>query len=335
MTITINVNIIITYTSALFVFIHSYKFRGLYKTLLLFLGAVIVGGGLENINTIFGGYYYPGSELTLFIGECPFDVILGWYVIIYCTSYFSHALIGNFKESYYIFGIGTKPEAINKNLIKNEVLRAALAGYLAVNLDFLIDPVAVHNKWWIWLVDNIYVLGVPVGNYIGWWFLIFWTLLIYDLILNYSGIKELSTKITSGLWSIGTIISSLLTGFILLGFTIWFAMKGVRTEGLDTYPLDASITPQRVEGIIIAAIMIISAIALIMLSSLFEDKLPEPRPEKYIWKVLPSIIMLIFWGIIMVVAVISGPIFVAIGILYCVPYLAICIYFLFRPPDIK
>ena len=71
---------------------------------------------MENINSIFGGYYYPGdaSDLIVFIGLCPFDIILGWYVIIYCCSYMSHILIGKGKNSLPIQGIGTNPEKIDK-----------------------------------------------------------------------------------------------------------------------------------------------------------------------------------------------------------------------------
>ncbi len=47
MVISANMNIIITYSLAVLVAIHSLKFRGVYKTLLLFFGAVIAGGGLK------------------------------------------------------------------------------------------------------------------------------------------------------------------------------------------------------------------------------------------------------------------------------------------------
>ena len=114
MSVAVDLNLVLTYTLAVFVSIHAIKFRGAYKTLLLFFAAIIIGGGLENINSIFGGYYYPGSasNLIVFIGLCPFDIILGWYVIIYCCSYFSHILIGKGKGSLPIQGIGTNPEKI-------------------------------------------------------------------------------------------------------------------------------------------------------------------------------------------------------------------------------
>lgn len=331
MVVSINMNIVITYSLAIAVTIHSYKFRGLYKTLILFFGSWIIGGGIENVNSIFGGYYYPGSELTLFIGVCPFDVILGWYILIYCCSFFAHSLIGKGRGSLPIIGIGTAPIAIDKQFLKDTILRAALAGYIAIDIDFLIDPVAVENKWWIWQINNIYILGVPLGNYMGWWMLIFWGVFFHDLIMAYCSVNNKNEKFTSTVWSIGAITASLLTGLILEGFTIWWGMKGVRTEGMHTNALDSTITPERTVGILWALIMILAAIGLIMASSFVKNKFPEPRPTQYIWRILPSIIMLIFWALVMVVAVLTGPIFVAIGVIFCVPLLVLCVYLINCP----
>ena len=95
----INIFIILIYALAAVVIIHSYKFRGIFKTLLLLLGVFIVGGGIENINVIFKGYDYPREGLTIFFYHCPLWVVLGWYGILYCASFASHILIGRGKGS--------------------------------------------------------------------------------------------------------------------------------------------------------------------------------------------------------------------------------------------
>jgi len=330
LTVSVNMNIIITYSLAVLVTIHSYKFRGTYKTLLLFLGAVIIGGGIENANATFGGYHYPGSEFTLFLGECPFDVILGWFVIIYCSSYFSHIIIGKGRGSRPAIGIGTNPKnGIDRTFIKDTFLRAALAGYIAVNLDFLVDPVAVENKWWIWEVDNIYIIGVPLGNYIGWFFLIFFTCFFYDYIITYCTINDFKQYKTSAFWSLGTILVCLLTGGILSQLTILFGLDGIRTD--DRVPINAAITPERVPGLIFTLLLVLITILLIMAVSFIPDKTPAQKSNNIIWWILPSIIMLIFWAMVMVVAFFTSALMVAIGFLFCIPYLVICIYLIVNP----
>ena len=331
MSVSINVNIIITYSLAIIVLIHSYKFRGLYKSLLLFFGSWVVGGGIENANTIFDGYFYPGSELTWFWGECPFDVILGWYVIIYCSSYMAHAVIGKFEGSSFIIGMGSKPAGIDKIFLKRTILRAALAGYIAISLDFLIDPVAVANGWWVWKIHNIYLLGVPVGNYLGWWLLIFWGVFFYDFILTYSGIRQNERWKTSAMWATGTIIASLVAGLILMAFTYWWSMEGIRTEGLNTHALDTTITPERLNGIVWAVIIVVIAIGAIMASAFLPERKPKPPSTQKTWLVLPAAVMLVFWAVIMVVAASTGPEFLAIGVLFCAHYVILCLFIMVRP----
>ncbi len=325
-------NIIITYTLSICVFIHSYKFRGLYKTLLLLFGAVIIGGGIENVNSIFGGYYYSEAELTIMIGKCPLDVIFGWYVLIYCCSYMSHAFIGKFRGSGPIIGVGTAPTALNKQFFKDTILRAALSGYIAISLDFLIDPVAVANGWWIWQVHNIYMpFEVPLGNYLGWWLLIFWGVTIHDTIMAYCSLKNKSERITSLLWAFGTILVVLFTGLILMEFTFWWSMAGVRTTGLDTTSVNASITSDRMVWIMYAVVMVLVALGLIMASSFIKNKLPEPRPTSKLWFAWPAILMFAFWIAVIAIAALTSWELFAAGIVFCAHYLILCLYLIFRP----
>lgn len=303
--VSINANIIITYFLAFIVVIHSCKYRGLYKTLLLFFGICIIGGGLENLNVIFGCYDYSNSNLTWLWGKCPFEVIAGWYVILYCSSYMAHSLIGQFDNSFFTMGIGSRPSSISKNFIKITVLRAALAGFIGVSLDFIMDPVAVANQWWIWKVHNIYILGVPLSNFLGWWLLIFFTALFYDMIISYCGVKEKKNCVTSGMWIAGIITASITVGLIIDGFTIWWGMEGVRTHGMNTCALNASITPERVSGLIWTTLMVMAAVAGIMACSLLSFDSPKHRPTSHIWHALPAAVMLVFWGLMMVIAALT------------------------------
>jgi len=328
--------ILFKYILFIFVIIHCFKFRGIYKTLLLFFGAVIIGGGIENVNVIFGGYEYPaidgGTILTIPIGKCPLDIIFGWFIIIYCCSYFSHSLIGKFRGSYHIMGVGTKPDAINNLFLRDTILRAALSGFLAITLDFIIDPTAVANEWWIWRINNIYVLDVPLGNFLGWWSLIFWGVFFYDMIVTYGSVKQLKELKISGLWVVGTLLTALFTGLVLMATNAWWGMEGIRTDmGGQTSAFHPEITSERLEGIIGALVMVVVAIGAILLASQAPNKLPEPRPTQYLWKILPSLYMLSFWGFVFIMALLTSPQVAAAGVLFCITFLIACIYLIVRP----
>ena len=312
MSITVDLNIVITYSLSILVFMHSYKFRGLFKSLLLFLGAVVVGGGVENANSLLGGYHYPGSDLTIFMVDCPFDVVLGWYVLIYCCTFMSHTIIGKGKGSLQSIGIGTDPEnGVDKSFIKLAILRGMLAGLFAVLIDLLIDPVAVENKWWVWEIHNIYIQGVPLGNYIGWWMLISTSAIFYDIIVTYGSLKNKERYKTAAMWCGGTIAAALITGGILSQLVLLFSMDGIRTEGLGTNDLATQLAMADWGRVFLALIAVLVGLGLIMLASFAPDN-ANPLEGKF-WNAFPSILMIIFWAMVMVVAFLTGPIFILIG----------------------
>lgn len=330
MVISVNANIIITYSLAIITAIHSLKFKGVYKSLLFFFGAVLVGGSLENLASLFSGYYYPGSELTIFLGKCPFDVVLGWYSILYNCSFFSHTLIGKKKGSLPSMGMGTNPEnGVDSYMIRLTALRSMLAGAIAVSLDLLIDPVAVENSWWVWQINNIYILGVPLGNYIGWFLMIFFFTFFFDLILMYSYAKEIKKPVTSGMWIVGGIMTILFTGAIMLGCTYIFGLEGIRTD--ERSPMDMALTSTRIDAIILVIIIMCIVLGIIMVTSLAPDKIIGSIPEKSIWYRIPSISMLIFWGGVLVVGALTDPFILLIGLTQPFLLLGIIIYLVYNP----
>ncbi|MHA1150301.1 MAG: carotenoid biosynthesis protein [Promethearchaeota archaeon] len=333
MAIGVEMNIVITYSLAVLVWIHGIKFRGIYKMLLLFCASIIIGGGMENINSIFGGYYYPGSLLTWYWGHCPFDIILGWFVIIYCCSYFSHILIGKGEGSFPLLGIGTVYEnGIDKHFTFLTILRAALAGIIAVNLDMFIDPVAVENGWWIWTVPSLYIQGVPIANYLGWFFLIFWALVFYDLIITYCVINNISQLKTSAYWALGAIAAAVCATLVLSQVTLFFTLEGIRTESSSIHEVDLTFTPERIEAVIVTFIMITLAIVGIFVSSFAPNEpLGGHVPISKGWRVMPSIIMIIFWGAIMMIAIFTSPILIIIGLTQGLPLLLISLYIVYKP----
>ncbi len=158
-----------------FVILHSSRLLGNKKTLIFILIAGSFGLIFEFIGVnygIFGEYFYNVPDLLL--GIIPITVPLTWTVIIY-SSY----IITNL----FLYGFGGEKPRYEHNLlflVGFLVLLSAISGLIAVNLDMIMDPVAVSPqlKQWIWVNGGPY-FGVPISNFLGWFVLTFFSTLIF------------------------------------------------------------------------------------------------------------------------------------------------------------
>lgn len=118
----------------------------------VFLSGFIVE--LVGIHTgfIFGLYSY-GETLGLTLWGVPVIIGLNWLLVMYCVATLTDSL---------------KVPVIFKVLI---------ASLLAVAIDWLIEPVAMHFDFWNW-ENGI----VPVQNFIGWFLTSVWMQTLYHLL---------------------------------------------------------------------------------------------------------------------------------------------------------
>lgn len=152
----------------------SVRVYGTTKTALFIGGAVLWATIVENIGVLEGAYSYTGYAGTLFssypgyflwVGLVPLWVELGWIVV----------MLSLFLLLREVLLPGWSP-----------IARALLAGLLAVNVDAIIDPIAVANRLWLWLDRSYYTLGVPFYNWAGWFLLVFF----YTLTFEYTVIRQ-------------------------------------------------------------------------------------------------------------------------------------------------
>lgn len=92
--------------------------------------------------------YWYGEFIVKLPGPVPLAVFLGWGIIIYASILTSHWL--GFPR----------------------LLQPFLCGFLAVSVDYVMDPVAVYLGFWTW---NPYMwdletqwFGIPWSNFVGW-----------------------------------------------------------------------------------------------------------------------------------------------------------------------
>lgn len=143
--------------------------------LIFILGFVVELVGVQT-GFLFGNYTYS-NILSEGIAGVPLIIGVNWFVIVVSSV------------SLFI------------QLKIHLVLKSVLAGFAAVVLDFIIEPVAIKYKFWIWENDT-----VPFYNYICWFvfgslfswlylsfhpeknrtaFILYFTWFVFFLILNF------------------------------------------------------------------------------------------------------------------------------------------------------
>ncbi|MHC1591123.1 MAG: carotenoid biosynthesis protein [Candidatus Helarchaeales archaeon] len=152
---------IVTYVLTALTFYHAWKTHGLLNACLFFFGSFVYTCGEENFWILAGAL--PGSIPTYYFN---FQTNIFWWLavpIVAGCSWFILAY-GAFFIAETIF-----PEW---SLVKKSIL----AGLLAMNIDLMVDPIAVRYTFWFWLSPrnaNIWLLGIPISNFYGWFLLIF------------------------------------------------------------------------------------------------------------------------------------------------------------------
>lgn len=162
----------------------------------IFLACIVAYAGVKAYGKERAAYFLAGSVLWT-------SIIENLGVIDKSYTYYTYA--GLFNPSYagYLFWIGQVPLWIELGWVivalslfvlfhdillpgRSPFLQAALAGLFAVNIDLVIDPVAVANSLWQWINPSVYIFGVPIYNFVGWFCLIFF----YDLLFNYTVLQN-------------------------------------------------------------------------------------------------------------------------------------------------
>jgi len=164
---------ILFYSFFLLVLWQGRKILGRERTSLFLWGSLLWTLTVENMMVVNGAYDYfayadyycaGGSLIAGFSGwACmvlfvPLSISLGWFI---------------FSLPAFIIADRLLPRS-------NIWLKATVAAVMLVSLDLLMDPISVVNEWWRWTVPGYYLRGVSVGNYIGWFFMLFFFAAVYE-----------------------------------------------------------------------------------------------------------------------------------------------------------
>jgi len=147
---------------------HSIIFFGLNNTILFFFSSIIISLLLEIIGTnkglIFGKYSYEPSLCPgPMIRNVPILIAISWTGLIYMALVCTMMIIDG---------------AVVSTINVSHILLSAL---LVTILDFVLDPIAVDEGRWSWETPGKYY-GVPIKNFIGWFFNCSLILLIFSVV---------------------------------------------------------------------------------------------------------------------------------------------------------
>ncbi|MCD6484520.1 MAG: carotenoid biosynthesis protein [Candidatus Odinarchaeota archaeon] len=163
---------------------HSIKFHGVKETFYLLLHIVGIAVIVELIGVTSGAYTYTGQTLvlvTIFVG-------IGWIANTYPAYHFSVYLLNLYEEF----------EKFNK---KTALIISITSGLFGVIYDLFIDPVAVMLNVWEWPRSGPW-FGVPIANFIGWFFIIFSITAGYLLVYLFTVKKPSIVRFVSSLIAI-------------------------------------------------------------------------------------------------------------------------------------
>jgi len=122
----------------------------------------------------FGLYYYidQTSHRELWVAGVPFMDSLSFTFLSYVSWELATMLLGRLKASW------RDVQVLNGGETRNRWATAALAAFLMMYLDIIIDPVALRGDRWF--LGKIYYypgggsyFGITLANFIGWYFVCF------------------------------------------------------------------------------------------------------------------------------------------------------------------
>lgn len=171
-----------------FTLLHSSTILGNKKTAVFFAISLSFGLFSELFGVaygwIFGSYYY--NFTPFFFGLVPLMTPISWAIIIYmCYT----------MTNIFLFCVGGKKPDIRKDefwyFFVLMILLSSVDGLIAVNLDMILDPVAVSQSipGWIWIGGGPY-FRIPISNFVGWFLVTFAATFIFRFFESFSSKKE-------------------------------------------------------------------------------------------------------------------------------------------------
>ena len=151
------ISLVVTLSVA-WLFVDAFQSKRGLRWVSTMVGGVLFGEVVEALNThdvpfLGSAHIYCYPDLPINVLGVPFWVPLGWGGIIYAATWTA------------------------QRLKIPPIARPVAAAFLAVSIDFSLDPIAELMGFWHWQHYDVNFVAVPYDNFIGWYLIVF----IYSL----------------------------------------------------------------------------------------------------------------------------------------------------------
>ena len=149
---------------------HSVTFFGIYNSILFFFSSFVISLFLEIIGTnkgfVFDKFSYDSNLCPgPMIGNVPLLIAVSWTGLIY-------------------MGLVCTMMSFNGEIVTSiSLTHIIIASIFVTILDLVLDPIAVDEGRWKWDEPGRYY-GIPLKNFIGWFFNSFVILTVYSFFIN-------------------------------------------------------------------------------------------------------------------------------------------------------
>jgi putative membrane protein len=178
---------------SLLAFMHGFKRYGFRNMAIFFVITWIVSNSFEALSVYmgfpFGNYHYtmPGPRIM----EVPLIIMPAYFGMGYMAWTISNILNGQ---------NGKRLKGVRVFIVP------VIASFIMVMWDVVMDPVAATiNKVWIWEDGGSY-FGVPISNYLGWFFVVYVFLQIFSIYISRYDIIEKKDGFNKIFWLEASII---------------------------------------------------------------------------------------------------------------------------------
>ncbi len=136
--------------------IHCLKFKGKHAALAYFLVGGCYGFILENSGWVLG-YFFESDYILQIEPFAPFVNVLGWTAVFYFSDSIAREIVKRIPK-----------------LKSSPFLIALIVTFIAISFDLQIDPTATALGMWEWNESlTLRFLGVPVINWVAWFWAVF------------------------------------------------------------------------------------------------------------------------------------------------------------------
>jgi uncharacterized membrane protein len=204
-----------------FALIHGSRRYGWGGILALLVISLVVSNIMENASILTGfpfGHYYYTAAFGPKLFNVPLVIGVTYFSIGYLAWTLSTILVGNVRRYSSAFQILVTP---------------LIAAFMMTSWDLALDPIAsTINHDWIWEQGGGY-FGVPLTNYLGWFFTVFLFLLFFALYLRFRRSDSRETHNLSKLYYAQPIVMYALLGISFILSYVLVLLSGVNTPIMD------------------------------------------------------------------------------------------------------